>query len=231
MNANEVIARLAAQFAAIAVHPNDHVNMSQSSNDVIPTAIHLSALLGVEQHLLPALAYLSAVISRRIADVGEIVKTGRTHLMDAMPLTFGQEMSGWKAQIDHGSARIMEARVRLQAIALGGTAVGTGVNAHPRFAARAARYLSVKSGLELKPSANYFESLSSQDAAVELSGQLRTLAVSLTKIANDLRWMNSGPLAGLGEITLPALQPGSEQHHAGQGQSGDRKRLRWRRRR
>jgi fumarate hydratase class II len=209
MNANEVIARLAAQFAGIAVHPNDHVNMSQSSNDVIPTAIHLSALLAVEQHLLPALAYLSAVISRRIADVGEIVKTGRTHLMDAMPLTLGQEMSGWKAQIDHGSARIMEARVRLQSIALGGTAVGTGVNAHPRFAARAARYLSVKSGLELKPSANYFESLSSQDAAVELSGQLRTLAVSLTKIANDLRWMNSGPLAGLGEITLPALQPGS----------------------
>jgi len=209
MNANEVIARLGAQFAGIAVHPNDHVNMSQSSNDVIPTAIHLSALLGVEQHLLPALAYLSAVISRRIADVGEIVKTGRTHLMDAMPLTFGQEMSGWKAQIDHGSARIMEARVRLQSIALGGTAVGTGVNAHPRFAARAARYLSVKSGLELKPSANYFESLSSQDAAVELSGQLRTLAVSLTKIANDLRWMNSGPLAGFGEITLPALQPGS----------------------
>jgi fumarate hydratase, class II len=209
MNANEVIARLAAQFAGIAVHPNDHVNMSQSSNDVIPTAIHLSALLAVEQHLLPALAYLSAVISRRIADVGEIVKTGRTHLMDAMPLTFGQEMSGWKAQIDHGSARIMEARVRLQSIALGGTAVGTGVNAHPRFAARAARYLSVKSGLELKPSANYFESLSSQDAAVELSGQLRTLAVSLTKVANDLRWMNSGPLAGLGEITLAALQPGS----------------------
>jgi fumarate hydratase class II len=209
MNANEVIARLATQFAGIPVHPNDHVNMSQSSNDVIPTAIHLSALLGVEQHLLPALAYLSAVISRRIADIGQVVKTGRTHLMDAMPLTFGQEMSGWKTQVDHGSARIMEARVRLQSIALGGTAVGTGVNAHPRFPARAAKYLSVKSGLELKPSANYFESLSSQDAAVELSGQLRTLAVSLTKIANDLRWMNSGPLAGLGEIALPALQPGS----------------------
>jgi fumarate hydratase, class II len=209
MNANEVIARVAGQYANAPVHPNDHVNMSQSSNDVIPTAIHLSALLGVEQRLLPALAYLSAVISRRIGEVGEIVKTGRTHLMDAMPLTLGQEMSGWKAQIDHGSARIMEARVRLQAIALGGTAVGTGVNAHPRFAARAARYLSVKSGLELKPSPNYFESLSSQDAAVELSGQLRTLAVSLMKIANDLRWMNSGPLAGLGEISLPALQPGS----------------------
>jgi fumarate hydratase, class II len=209
MNANEVIARLASQFAGIAVHPNDHVNMSQSSNDVIPTAIHVSALLGVEQHLLPALAYLSAVITRRIGEIGEIVKTGRTHLMDAMPLTLGQELSGWRTQIENGSARIMESRSRLQSIALGGTAVGTGINAHPRFAARAARYLSVKSGLELHPSPNYFESLSAQDAAVELSGQLRTLAVSLMKIANDLRWMNSGPLAGLGEIALPALQPGS----------------------
>lgn len=209
MNANEVIAHLAAQYAGVAVHPNDHVNMSQSSNDVIPTAIHLSALLGIEQHLLPALAYLSAVISRRIGEIGEIVKTGRTHLMDALPVTFGQEMSGWRAQVDNGSARIMECRARLQLLALGGTAVGTGVNAPPRFAARAARYLSVKSGLELRPSPNYFESLSSQDTAVELSGQLKTLAVSFAKIGNDLRWMNSGPLAGIGEITLPALQPGS----------------------
>jgi fumarate hydratase class II len=209
MNANEVIARLASQFAGVAVHSNDHVNMSQSSNDVIPTAIHLSALIGIEQHLLPALAYLAAMISRRIGEIGTIVKTGRTHLMDALPLTFGQEMSGWRTQIDNGSARIMECRTRLQFIALGGTAVGTGVNAHQKFAPRAARYLSVKSGLELKPSPNYFESLSSQDAAVELSGQLKTLAVSLTKIANDLRWMNSGPLAGIGEISLPALQPGS----------------------
>jgi fumarate hydratase, class II len=209
MNANEVIARLASQFSGLEVHANDHVNMSQSSNDVIPTAIHLSALLGLEQHLLPALAYLSAIISRRIGEVGEVVKTGRTHLMDALPLTLGQELSGWRTQIEHGSARLMEARARLQSIALGGTAVGTGVNAPPRFAARAARYLSVKSGLELRPSTNYFESLSSQDAAVELSGQLRTLAVSMMKIANDLRWMNSGPLAGLGEISLPALQPGS----------------------
>lgn len=209
MNANEVIARLASQFAGIAVHPNDHVNMSQSSNDVIPTAIHVSALLGVEQHLLPALAYLSAVISRRIGEIGDVVKTGRTHLMDAMPVTLGQEMSGWRTQVEHGSARVMESRARLQMIALGGTAVGTGVNAHPRFASRASRYLSVKSGLELKPSTNYFEAMSSQDAAVELSGQLRTLAVSMMKIANDLRWMNSGPLAGLGEIALPALQPGS----------------------
>lgn len=209
MNANEVIARLASQFAGIAVHANDHVNMSQSSNDVIPTAIHVSALLAVEQHLLPALAYLSAVISRRIGEIGDIVKTGRTHLMDAMPVTLGQEMSGWRTQVEHGSARVMESRARLQMIALGGTAVGTGVNAPPRFALRASRYLSVKSGLELKPSTNYFEAMSSQDAAVELSGQLRTLAVSMMKIANDLRWMNSGPLAGLGEIALPALQPGS----------------------
>ena len=209
MNANEVIARLASQYAGFEVHPNDHVNMSQSSNDVFPTAIHLSALLGVEQHLLPALAYLGAVISRRITEIGHVVKTGRTHLMDAMPVTFGQEMSGWHTQIVNGSARIMEARVRLQSIALGGTAVGTGINAHPRFAARVARYLSVKSGLEVRPSPNYFESLSSQDAAVELSGQLKVLATSLMKISNDLRWMNSGPLAGIGEIALPALQPGS----------------------
>ena len=209
MNANEVIATLASRFGNVLVHPNDHVNMSQSSNDVIPTAVQVSALLAVEHQLLPALAYLSAVIHRRIGAIGAIVKTGRTHLMDAMPLTLGQEMSGWHGQIEHASARIMESRARLQLIALGGTAVGTGINAHPRFAARAARYLSAKSGLELKPSPNYFEALSSQDSAVELSGQLRTLAVALMKIANDLRWMNSGPLAGLGEIALPALQPGS----------------------
>jgi fumarate hydratase class II len=209
MNANEVIARLASQYAGIAVHPNDHVNMSQSSNDVIPSTIHVSALLGLEQQLLPALAHLSATLGRRIGEIGDIVKTGRTHLMDAMPVTLGQEMSGWRQQIDHGSARIIAARARLQPIALGGTAVGTGVNAHPEFAALASKHLSQKSGLQLQPSSNYFEAMASQDAAVELSGQLRTLAVSLMKIANDLRWMNSGPLAGLGEIALPALQPGS----------------------
>jgi fumarate hydratase class II len=209
MNANEVIAHLASGFGAIAVHPNDHVNMSQSSNDVVPTAIHLSALLLVEQRLLPALAHLNAAITRRIEDIGEVVKTGRTHLMDAMPVTFGQELSGWHAQIDNCAARIMATRPRLQAIALGGTAVGTGVNAHPDFGARAAHYLSAQSGLEVRPNPNYFEALSSQDSVVELSGQLRTLAVALMKISNDLRWMNSGPLAGLGEISLPALQPGS----------------------
>jgi fumarate hydratase class II len=209
MNANEVIARLASQFAGMPVHPNDHVNMGQSSNDVIPSAIHVSATLGIEQQLLPALSHLALVIERRIGEIGDVVKTGRTHLMDAMPVTLGQEMSGWRTQVEHGSARVMASRVRLQAIALGGTAVGTGVNAHPEFATRAARHLSVKTGVELKPSANYFEAMSAQDSAVELSGQLRTLAVSLMKIANDLRWMNSGPLAGLGEIALPALQPGS----------------------
>ena len=144
MNANEVIARLASQYAGMPVHPNDHVNMGQSSNDVIPSAIHLCALLGIEQHLLPALVYLSGVISRRIGEIGDIVKTGRTHLMDAMPVTFGQELSGWLAQIENSTARIMDCRARLQLIALGGTAVGTGINADPRFAGRAARYLSVK---------------------------------------------------------------------------------------
>jgi fumarate hydratase class II len=209
MNANEVIAHLASGFGGIAIHPNDHVNMSQSSNDVIPTAIHVSALLAIEQRLLPALAHLNAAIARRIEDSGDIVKTGRTHLMDAMPVTFGQELSGWHAQIDNAAARIMATRPRLQAIALGGTAVGTGINAHPEFGARAAHYLSAQSGLELRPTSNYFAALSSQDSSVELSGQLRALAVALMKIANDLRWMNSGPLAGLGEIALPALQPGS----------------------
>jgi len=208
MNANEVIAHLAS-LAGSPVHPNDHVNMGQSSNDVIPSAIHLSAALAVEQRLLPALRHLADVLRRRIGDIGDIVKTGRTHLMDAMPVTFGQELSGWLAQIENGAARLAGCRERVQSLALGGTAVGTGVNADPRFAPLALRHLSARTGLQLRPAANYFEALSSQDAAVELSGQLKTLAVSLTKISNDLRWMNSGPLAGLAEIALPALQPGS----------------------
>jgi fumarate hydratase class II len=220
MNANEVIARLASQYAGLPVHPNDHVNMSQSSNDVIPTAIHLSALLAVEHHLLPALAYLGAVISRRIAEVGEVVKTGRTHLMDAMPVTLGQEMSGWRTQIDHGSARIMEARARLQFVALGGTAVGTGVNAHPRFAQRATRYLSVKSGLELRPNANYFEAMSSQDTAVELSGSAphagRLADEDLERSASD----EQRP-AGRAGRDRAACAPTWQQHHAGQGEPGD----------
>jgi fumarate hydratase class II len=208
MNANEVIAHLAST-ASIRVHPNDHVNMSQSSNDVIPTAIHLSALLASTEQLLPALEHLSDTLEKRAADLREIVKTGRTHLMDAMPLTFGQELGGWRTQIEHSAARIRASQPRLEALALGGTAVGTGINAHPQFAAKVAATLSSKTGLRLRPAENFFAALSSQDAAVEFSGQLRVLAVALMKISNDLRWMNSGPLAGLAEISLPALQPGS----------------------
>jgi fumarate hydratase class II len=210
MNANEVIARLATEYAGGSpVHPNDHVNRGQSSNDVIPTAIHLSAALCVAENLLPALKELSETIGRKAADVGETVKTGRTHLMDAMPVTLGQEMGAWRAQIDDGIARINGCRPRLHTLAQGGTAVGTGVNADPEFGARVAALLSGQTGLDLRPARDLFAALASQDTAVELSGQLRTLAVSLTKISNDLRWMNSGPLAGLAEIALPALQPGS----------------------
>ncbi|MGA8705836.1 MAG: class II fumarate hydratase [Steroidobacteraceae bacterium] len=208
MNANEVIAHLAGR-AGRAVHPNDHVNMGQSSNDVIPTAIHVSAVLMLRELLLPALGHLADVIRRRERDLATVVKTGRTHLMDAMPVTFGQELSGWRAQIEHGSARLRAVEPRLLQLAQGGTAVGTGINAHPEFGAAFCRELARLTGIPFRPSDNYFESLSAQDAAVELSGQLKVVAVSLTKIANDLRWMNSGPLAGLGEIALPALQPGS----------------------
>lgn len=209
MNANEVIAHLAARASGHTVHPNDHVNMSQSSNDVIPTAIHVSAALAVAENLLPALAHLAQVIAGKEREVGAIVKTGRTHLMDAMPVTLGQELSGWRTQIENGRARIATGAPRLHALAQGGTAVGTGINAHPEFGARFCKVLAKLTGLPFVPSPNYFESLSSQDAAVELSGQMKVVAVSLMKIANDLRWMNSGPLAGLAEIALPALQPGS----------------------
>jgi fumarate hydratase class II len=210
MNANEVIARLATQYAGgIAVHPNDHVNRSQSSNDVIPTAIHVGAALALAESLLPALKELAETIARKAADVGDTVKTGRTHLTDAMPLTLGQEMGAWRAQVEDGIARLHATRTRLHALALGGTAVGTGINAPAGFAPRAAALLSRQTGLDLQPSRNLFAAIAAQDTAVETSGQLRTVAVTLMKIANDLRWMNSGPLAGLGEIALPALQPGS----------------------
>jgi len=210
MNANEVIARLATQYAGgTSVHPNDHVNRSQSSNDVIPTAIHVGAALALAEHLLPALKELSETIARKAGDVGDTVKTGRTHLMDAMPLTLGQELGAWRAQVEDGIARLQSTRPRLHALAIGGTAVGTGVNAPPEFAVHAAALLSRQTGLDLQPSRNLFAAVATQDTAVETSGQLRTLAVGLMKIANDLRWMNSGPLAGLGEIALPALQPGS----------------------
>jgi fumarate hydratase class II len=210
MNANEVIAHLATQYAGgVAVHPIDHVNRGQSSNDVIPAAIHVAAALAMTEQLVPALKELVETIARKAADVGETVKTGRTHLMDAMPLTLGQELGAWRAQIEDGIARLQAVRPRLHALALGGTAVGTGVNAPPEFAARASNLLSRQTGLDLHPSRNFFSAIATQDTAVEASGQLRTVAVAIMKIANDLRWMNSGPLAGLGEITLPALQPGS----------------------
>jgi len=209
MNANEVIASLATQRLGKPVHPNDHVNMGQSSNDSIPTAIHVSAALSVKRDLVPALEHLRDVLRAKEREVGSIVKTGRTHLMDAMPVTLGQELSGWRTQIEHGLERLAGVEPRLHALAQGGTAVGTGINAHPQFALRFTQELSDLTGLPFRVGRNFFEGLSSQDTAVELSGQLKVIAVSLMKIANDLRWMNSGPLAGLAEIALPALQPGS----------------------
>jgi len=209
MNANEVIARLATERSGKAVHPNDHVNFGQSSNDVIPTALHVSAVLTCEEQLLPALRELGETLDKRAGELSEHVTTGRTHLMDAMPVTLGQELSGWARQIRNGVDRVEAALTRTRQLAQGGTAVGTGVNAPPELGERVARWLSEETGRRFEPSDNRFESLSSQDAAVELSGQLKTVAVSMMKIANDLRWMNSGPLAGLGEIALPALQPGS----------------------
>jgi fumarate hydratase, class II len=209
MNANEVIARLASQSSGSTVHPNDHVNMGQSSNDVIPTAIHVSAALGVTERLQPALARLEGSLRRRAEELANVVKTGRTHLMDAMPVTLGQELGGWASQIRSAQARLESALPRLLPLAQGGTAVGTGVNAHPGFGTEVSAWLKARTGIAFRASDNYFESLSCQDPAVELSGQLKCTAVSLMKIANDLRWMNSGPLAGLGEIELQALQPGS----------------------
>jgi len=209
MNANEVIARLASRKSGEAVHPNDHVNLGQSSNDVIPTAIHVSACREISGNLLPGLKHLAEALDRRSRELDGVVKTGRTHLMDAMPVRLGQEISAWRDQVRDGIERIEGAMGRLRRLALGGTAVGTGVNAHPDFAGAVAGILRDKTGVPFEPSKNFFLSLSSQDAAVEASGQLRGVAVSLMKICNDLRWMNSGPLAGLGEISLPALQPGS----------------------
>jgi fumarate hydratase class II len=209
MNANEVIATVATEKLGNEVHPNDHVNMGQSSNDVIPTCVHVSAALGIHRDLVPALKHLSAVLDKKAREVDAVVKTGRTHLMDAMPITLGQELDGWRSQIDHAVERLDDTMKRLTGLAQGGTAVGTGINAHPKFGAKVAILLAEQTGVAFSSADSLFEGLSSQDAAVEASGQLRVLAVSLTKIANDLRWMNSGPLAGIGEIALPALQPGS----------------------
>lgn len=209
MNANEVIASLASEALGQAVHPNDHVNCSQSSNDVIPTAIHLSSSLVIEQQLLPAIQQLQDTISNRQQQLNTVVKTGRTHLMDAVPIRLDQELSAWGAQLAMARQRIIDTSTRLHQLAQGGTAVGTGINADKDFAKHFATHLSSLTGIRFVPADNLFAALSCQDTAVELSGQLKTLAVCLMKIANDLRWMNSGPLSGLGEISLTALQPGS----------------------
>lgn len=208
MNANEVIAQLAAR-AGVSVHPNDHANMSQSSNDTIPTAIHVGAALLLREQLLPALERLASVMAARAATMHGIAKTGRTHLMDAMPLTLAQEISAWRSQIEDAEARLRDTEERLLQLAQGGTAVGTGINAHPEFSRLFCAELARLAAIPFRPNPNLFKALASQDTAVELSGQLKVLAVSLMKIANDLRWMNSGPLAGLAEIALPVLQPGS----------------------
>lgn len=209
MNANEVIAKLASKQAGKVVHPNDHVNMSQSSNDVIPTTIHVSAALACQQQLIPAIEQLISVIDGRAATLQAIVKTGRTHLMDAMPVSMAQELSGWSSQLSAAKSHIEDTLPAIQQLAIGGTAVGTGINADASFGERVAQQLSDTTGLAFRPAENRFAALSAQDAAVALSGQLKTLAVAMMKIANDLRWMNSGPLAGIAEIALPALQPGS----------------------
>ncbi|MBQ4847873.1 class II fumarate hydratase [Pseudoalteromonas sp. MMG005] len=209
MNANEVIATLASQQSGLDVHPNDHVNMGQSSNDVIPTAIHVSSAIAVIYDLLPALKHLSQSIEQKSASIGHHVKTGRTHLMDAMPVTFAQSLSGWQHQIDNAYQGILTSVEKVFELAQGGTAVGTGVNADAKFSNLFNQYLSSNVGIRFSASQNFFYSIGSQDAIVALSGQLKTLAVANMKVANDLRWMNSGPLAGLSEIELEALQPGS----------------------
>ena len=210
MNANEVIAALAnTGRSGKAVHPNDHVNLGQSSNDVIPTAIRVSALIATSEQLLPSLKHLRRTIERQGKALGKITKTGRTHLMDAMPLTFAQEFGAWASQLASAQARIDDALGRVRRLPIGGTAIGTGINADPRFGRNMAKALSTLSGVKFESADDKFEGIASQDDAVELSGQLNALAVALMKIANDLRSMNSGPLAGLGEIELPALQPGS----------------------
>ncbi len=209
MNANEVIARLAGRDSGLDIHPNDHVNMSQSSNDVIPTTIHVSACLEINRKLRPALQHLANTIEIRAEELKNVIKTGRTHLMDAMPVSMGQELSAWQNQIEQALNRIDASLPRLYALAQGGTAVGTGINAHPQFGKQVALELASETTLPFTSMDNYFSGLATQDSAVEMSGQLKTLAVGLMKISNDLRWMNSGPLAGLSEIALPALQPGS----------------------
>jgi fumarate hydratase class II len=214
MNANEVIANraieiLGGQRGDKSVHPNDHVNQGQSSNDVIPSAIHLAALEGLVKELVPALAELREALLKKAVEFKDVVKIGRTHLQDATPIRLGQEFSGYASQIEHGIARLRQAQDDLAELALGGTAVGTGINTHPEFARRTIEGLARETGLNLREAANHFEAQGAIDACVQTSGALKTIAVSLIKIAHDIRWLGSGPRCGLGELKLPATQPGS----------------------
>lgn len=209
MNANEVIATIASKKSNLPVSANDHVNYGQSSNDIIPSTIHISAALALEFNLLPALEHLTKVIRSKAKKLECYIKTGRTHLMDAMPIKLSQSLNGWAEQIELNVNRLRNIQPQLHTLAQGGTAVGTGINAHPEFSNVFAQVLSKKTNIEFKPACNFFSHISSQDIAVSLSGLLKATAVSILKISNDLRWMNSGPLAGLGEIELEALQPGS----------------------
>ena len=211
MNANEVIANLASKYSGIDIDPNDDVNMSQSSNDVIPTAIKVSAHMDLTKKLYPALDKLISTVDKKAKNLEGLIKTGRTHLMDAMPIDFSQELSGWSAQLKRSKETLIFLEQRLLEMPLGGTAVGTGINAHSRFSKVFVKELSKLSGGSCKvvPSKNFFHEISAQDSAIQVSGELKNLAIVLMKISNDLRWMNSGPLSGLSEIELKALQPGS----------------------
>ncbi len=209
MNANEVIATIASNALGEPVHPNDHVNASQSSNDVFPTAIHLATTAALVDDLLPALTHLAESLERKATEFETVVKAGRTHLMDATPVTLGQELGGYAAQLRYAVERVESSLPRVAELPLGGTAVGTGINTPKGFAAKVIRLLADETGLPLTEARNHFEAQGSRDGLVEASGVLRTIAVSLVKICNDLRWMGSGPRAGLGEIAIPDLQPGS----------------------
>jgi fumarate hydratase class II len=209
MNVNEVVAALATARLGRRVHPNDEVNASQSSNDTFPTAVHLAAAEAVARDLVPALEHLAATLQDKAAQTAHVVKAGRTHLMDATPVTLGQELGGYAAQVTRGVERLRDALPRVAEVPLGGTAVGTGINTPPGFAAAVVGLLRQDTGLPVTEARDHFEAQGARDALVELSGVLRTIAVSLTKICNDLRWMGSGPLTGLAEVRLPDLQPGS----------------------
>ncbi|GLQ29983.1 class II fumarate hydratase [Litoribrevibacter albus] len=209
MNANEVLATLASERYGKPVGANDHINYGQSSNDIIPSSIHISAAIQLEKKLLPALGYLETGIRKKAKEVDQFVKTGRTHLMDAMPVRLSQSLMAWADQLELNIQQLQKIQPDLQSLAQGGTAVGTGINADPEFAAAFNHALSEKTGIPFTPAKNFFTHISCQDTAVSLSGQLKTTAVIIMKMSNDLRWMNSGPLSGLGEIELEALQPGS----------------------